>query len=233
MVERQDVAIPTIALPPGGFEEWLAGRSRSFRQRFHSLFAKLGDAGFERRMVEDPAAILEKLPAHRELCERRREARGGSGGGMFDDSLMAVISYGVANTTPGNLRLSTLERDGEIIASHLVLAAGGASSGWQAGFEEKWASLGPGKVNMIMCVADAMDAGDAIFDMGPGAGSFKESFTPDAVTLRETVLVRRGLRPLHSPAQFVPYRTRKFAARLLRLRPRRTPRSEPPAADGQ
>jgi CelD/BcsL family acetyltransferase involved in cellulose biosynthesis len=230
MIEHQDVAIPTIAVPPGGFDEWLAGRSRGFRQRFQSLFTKLRDAGFERRMVQDHAALLDRLPAHKELCERRREARGGSGG-AFDDTLMAVLINGIASSAPGNVRLSTLERDGEVIASHLVIAAGGASSGWQAGFEEKWANLGPGKVNTIMCVADAMDAGDAIFDMGPGAGSFKESFTSDAMTLRETILVRRGLRPLHSPAQFIPYRTRKSAARLLHLRPRPNPGSEPPAPE--
>jgi CelD/BcsL family acetyltransferase involved in cellulose biosynthesis len=57
--------------------------------------------------------------------------------------------------------------------------------------------------------------GDAILDLGPGDETYKYWLTDDEVMLQSCLLSRRGLRPFHTPAQLLPFGTRRAAARLV------------------
>ena len=117
------------------------------------------------------------------------------------------------------MRLSTIERPGEVVATDMVMSAGHESSFWLSGFDDAWANMSPGQVNVVLCVEESMQRGDEVFDMGPGTEPYKYRFTADEAMLQGHLLVRRGLRPFHTPAQLLPFGARQAAGRFVgRLR---------------
>ncbi len=218
MVGEHVFPAPRVLLAGSDFENWLAQRSKKFRKMFRYDDRRLVAEGFEHRVSSETADIVERLPDLQRLYEHRRAARGGAGP-EIDGPFMTMMSEAVARSDVGRVSISTIERPREIIAIDLILSGGGESSVWLSGFEEAWAPMGPNRVNMALCIKDAFDAGDAVFDLGPGAESYKYRFTEDEASLQGHVLSRRGLRPFHTPAQLLPYAARKTAARVVgRLR---------------
>jgi hypothetical protein len=200
------------------FDTWLQQRSAKFRKSLRNDRNRLRAAGFEHRMSVDASDILDRLQDTQRLYEYRRSARGGTGP-TFDTTFMHVVSDAVANSEPGRVRLSTLERPGQIVASALVLSAGDESTAWIAGFDEEWAHVSPTRVNLTLCVQESMERGDAVFDLGSGGQSYKYRLTEDQTLRQHRVLSRRGLWPLHTPAQLLPFEARQAMVRSLsRLR---------------
>ena len=66
-----------------------------------------------------------------------------------------------------------------------------------------------------MTIQHAAEMGDTVYDLGAGAESYKYQFTRDEAMFESSLLVRRGLRPFHSPVQLLPYRARQRLARVL------------------
>jgi len=217
-VDEHPFPAPRVLWANSDFDAWLAGRSKNFRKSFRNDNRKLVATGFEHRVSTQAPDILERLPSLQRLYEHRRVLRGGTGL-VFDTGFMELVTDAVRSCEPGRVSLSTVERPGEVIAADLVLRGGGESTAWFGGFEESWAHLSPGRVNTVMCINDAMVAGDTVLDLGPGAEPYKYWYTEEEVTLQGHLLSRRGLRPFHTPAQLLPYATRKTAARVVgRLR---------------
>jgi CelD/BcsL family acetyltransferase involved in cellulose biosynthesis len=183
----------------------------------------------------DASDILERLPDTQRLYEYRRSARGGTGP-PFDATFMEVVSDAVVNSDPGRVRLSTLERPGHIIASALVISAGHESTAWLAGFDQEWAHVSPTRVNLTLCIEESMERGDALFDLGSGGQAYKYRLTEDQTLRQHRVLSRRGLWPLHTPVQLVPFEARQAMVRsVARLRSsvlRRVRGSHAAAGDG-
>jgi CelD/BcsL family acetyltransferase involved in cellulose biosynthesis len=218
IVEGHSFPVPQVHMAGHDFESWLAARSKNFRKSFRSDHRKLVAEGFEFRVSTDALAIAKRLPDLQRLYERRRAARGGLGP-LFDRAFMAMVSDAADTVAGGRMRLATMERSGEVIAADLLLGAGGETSAWFGGFDEAWAHLSPGRANVVLSIQDAMQRGDDVFDLGPGAEPYKYWFTDDEVTLQGCILLRRGLRPFHTPAQLLPFAARRPAARLVgRLR---------------
>jgi CelD/BcsL family acetyltransferase involved in cellulose biosynthesis len=218
LIDEHQFPSPRVMVAGRDFETWLGERSKKFRQSFRYDHRRLAAAGFEHRVSTDTTDILERLPDMQRLYERRRATRGGSGP-AFDGAFMDVVSGAVPRSGTGRVRLSTIERPGEVIATDLIINGGGESSFWLSGFDEAWAQLGPNRVNLAMCIGDSMQRDDAVFDLGPGAEPYKYRFTEDEVMLQGRVLSRRGLRPFHTPAQLLPFGARQAAASLVgRLR---------------
>ncbi len=204
-----------IHLGDQGFEGWFGERSGRFRQRLRSEYRKLTAEGFKHLVTVDARDICERLPALRRCYEARRASRGGSGH-PFDDDVMAIVveaAHRLSGT--GRLRLATIERPGEVIAADLIVSAGGHASGWFTGFDEAWAHLSPNFVCMILSIEDAARIGDRTFDLGSGSYSYKSRFTDDEPIFENVLLVRRGLRPFHTPAQLLPYNARRTMGRVL------------------
>jgi len=206
----EDTPFPALRVVHAGrdLDGWLGERSYKFRKSFRSDYRKLQAAGFEFLTSTDAAAVVERLPDMQRLYEHRRAARHGAGP-PFDATFMAVVTDAVEHAEPGRIWLATVERPGEVIAATLVMSAGGLSSAWISGFDEQWAELGPTRVNLVLCVGESIQRGDAVFDLGGGGQSYKYRFTEDKTMRCHRVLCRRGLRPFHSPAQLVPYRSRQ------------------------
>lgn len=204
-----------IYLGDGGFDGWFAERSGRFRQRFRSQSRKLSAEGFKHLVSVDAPDIAERLPALRRCYEARRVGRGGTGH-PFDDSFRAIVAEAAVELSgTGRLRLATIERPGEVIAADLVVSAGGHASGWLTGFDESWAHLSPNFVCMVLSIEDAARVGDTTFDLGSGSYSYKRRFTDDEPVFQNSLLVRRGLRPFHTPAQLLPYGARQAMGRVL------------------
>ncbi len=214
LIDEHQFPAPRVVAAGLDFESWLAKRSKSFRQAFRYDHRRLVAAGFEHRMWTEAPDIVERLPDMQRLYEGRRATRGGAGP-AFDDVFMDVVTEAVPRSGPGRVRLSTIERPGEVIATDLIISAGGESTFWLSGFDEEWAGLGPNRVNLTLCIADSMQRHDDVFDLGPGAEAYKYRFTGDEVMLQGRTLSRRGLRPFHTPAQLLPFRARQAAARVV------------------
>jgi CelD/BcsL family acetyltransferase involved in cellulose biosynthesis len=218
LIEEHSFPAPRVLLSGLDFEAWLGQRSKKFRTMFRYDHRRLVAQGFEHRVSLEVPDILERLPDLQRLYEHRRAARGGAGP-TIDGPYMNMLSDAVARSEVGRVSLSTMERSREVIAIDLMVCGGGESSLWLSGFDEEWAPMGPNRVNMALCIGDALDAGDVIYDLGPGAESYKYRFTDDEAMLQGHLLSRRGLRPFHTPAQLLPFGARQAAARVVgRLR---------------
>lgn len=218
LIDGHTFVSPHVMIAGCDFEAWLRERSKNFRNSVRSDHRKLRAEGFEHRMSTEAADVIERLPQQQRLYERRRADRGGSGP-PFDGRFLDMVSEAVERSETGRLRLSTFERPGEVIATDLIINAGMGSSSWIRGFDDAWANLSPGRANLALCVEDSMLRGEEIFDLGPGVEPYKSSFTGDEATLQGHLLVRRGLRPFHTPAQLLPYAARQAAGRFVgRLR---------------
>jgi CelD/BcsL family acetyltransferase involved in cellulose biosynthesis len=214
VVEGHSFPAPRVLMAGHDLESWLAARSKTFRKSSRSDLRKLEADGFEFRVSTDATDIVKRLPDLQRLYERRRSGRGGSGP-PFDSAFMAMLSEAAERSGPGRLRLATMERSREVIAADLLVSAGGETSAWFGGFDEGWAHMSPGRGNVVLAIQDAMQRGDDVFDLGPGAEPYKYWFTDDEATLRGCVLSRRGIRPFHTPAQLVPFGARRRAARFV------------------
>ncbi len=204
-----------IHLDNGGFEGWLQKRSAGFRKHFRSDYRKLQALGFEHRVSVDSGDITARLPDFRRLYEARRASRGGAGP-PFDDPFMALVAEASEKLSgTGRLRLDTIERPGEVIAADLIVSAGGKASSWYGGFDEDWAHLSPSIVCIVLSIQSAARAGDTTYDLGSGSYSYKVRFTDDEPIFENSLLVRRGLRPFHTPAQLLPYGARQAMGRVL------------------
>jgi hypothetical protein len=214
LVDEHPFPAPRVLWADSDFDTWLAGRSKTFRKSFRNDNRKLVAIGFEHRVSTTAPDILERLPSLQRLYEYRRGLRGGTGL-VFDSTFMNLVTDAVGSCEPGRVSLATTERPGEVVAADLVLSAGGESTAWFGGFEESWAHLSPGRINTVMCINDAMAAGDTVLDLGPGAEPYKYWYTEEEVTLQGHLLSRRGLRPFHTPAQLLPFAARQATARVV------------------
>jgi len=204
-----------VHLGDGGFEGWLEERSAKFRKHFRSERRKLEAAGFKNLVSVDAQDISERLPALRRCYEARRSGRGGTGH-PFDDQFMAMVAEAADKLSgTGRMRLATIEKPGEVIAADLMVSAGGHTSGWLTGFDESWAHLSPNFVCMVLSIEDAARVGDTTYDLGSGSYTYKSRFTDDEPIFENLLLVRRGLRPFHTPAQLLPYGARQTVGRVL------------------
>jgi CelD/BcsL family acetyltransferase involved in cellulose biosynthesis len=209
---------PRVIHGGGDFDAWLRQRSTKFRKSLRNDRNRLRAAGFEHRTWSQASDIMDRIPDTQRLYEYRRAARGGSGP-TFDTTFAAVVSDAIAHSEEGRIRLSTLERPGQVIASALIISAGHESTAWIAGFDEEWAHCSPTRVNLTLCIEESITRGDEVFDLGSGGQSYKYRLTEDQTLRQHRSLSRRGLTPFHTPAQLLPFEARQAIVRSVgRLR---------------
>jgi CelD/BcsL family acetyltransferase involved in cellulose biosynthesis len=207
---------PRIQLGPDGFEGWLATRSKNFRKQFRSDFRKLKEEGFEHRILTSETDIVSRLGDFGRMYEARRARRDGAGP-PFDEQFAALVkevAHKVDDT--GQLWMSTIERPGEVIEAGLGMCAGAGLSLWYGGFDDGWARLSPSKWSVVWSIEYAARRGVTDVDFGAGVYDWKGSFTDEAPEFESFVIVRRGLRPFHTPAQLLPFRLRRDGRRAAR-----------------
>jgi len=171
VVETQAIAAPAITLH-GNFEDWLSGKSRSFRKQARYQQRRLLERGATFRMPTQAADAVADLEDFRRLHEARWRYRGGSG--VLDERLMNMLRELAASLTPsGRFRLWLIDHEGQVISAQVLLSAGGEVAYWLGGFDDAWGLMQPSMQGLIASIEHAFDAGDKRLDLGPGAQAYK------------------------------------------------------------
>ncbi len=191
---------PRVTLPSGGFDAWLASKSRNFRQQMRRGRRQLEAADARFRTTESESELAADLDSFTGLHNERWDPRGGSRA-LVPGSREALIQIGRELLPTGRFRLATIEVEGEAISSHLFLAAGREASYWLGGFDGRWAAQRPSMVALVEAVEDGMARGEDNLDLGPAAQDYKYRLADSEDRLHTVTLappsVRYGLARMH------------------------------------
>jgi CelD/BcsL family acetyltransferase involved in cellulose biosynthesis len=182
---------PVIARPPGGWEEYLAGRSRNLRSQLGRKRRKLErDNGLAFSLCDDPA----RLDADLEVLYRLHRARWGEEGSGALSGARATFHRDFARTAleRGWLRLWLAEADGKAVAAWYGFRFGGAESYYQSGRDPEWERSSVGLVLLAHTMEQAMNDGMREYRLLRGGEGYKGRFATDDPGV-ETVAVGRGI----------------------------------------
>ena len=73
----------------------------------------------------------------------------------------------------GRFRLWSLDAGGATISTHLFVAAGDRQAYWLGGFDDAWAEHRPAIQVLVEAVADGIERGERLVELGPGALPYK------------------------------------------------------------
>jgi CelD/BcsL family acetyltransferase involved in cellulose biosynthesis len=162
---------PYIDIPEGGYDEWLASRSRNFRQQLHSRRRELVRRGGQFRRGASPEKVTSGLEEFERLHRGRWEHRGGSQ--ALTMPVAEMLRQAGATLCPSRFQVWTAELDGVAVAAALFIAAGTQMHYWLGGFDERWSRWSPSLVLLCEVVRYAADAGYRRVALGPGEQPYK------------------------------------------------------------
>jgi CelD/BcsL family acetyltransferase involved in cellulose biosynthesis len=210
------MATPTIHLD-GDFDTWFKGRSGKFRQTMRGQRRKLEEKGARlgaARTEEEAKRAIEALfRLHRLRWEQKQ------GHSDLTPGMETHIREVADNLGPGRIRLYGIEAEGEWVAVHLQVAAGGEASAWNSGFDPAWMDVQPGQLLLLAGVEGASEAGDRRVDLGGGDQPYKLRFATHDDPLVWIFLFPRNRRYLLTRAQLLPKESRLLARKLVRQLP--------------
>lgn len=189
--ERSGSVLPYAPLP-GDYDEYLAGRSGSFRRQLRRLDRRLAEAAsIELRQTRTEDELERDLETFFRLHLGRWEGRGGSS--LAGHGARALHqSFAPAALRAGWLRLLVLEADGEPIATFYGWRLGQRYAFYQAGFDESWSRFSVGLVMHGRVIAAAIAEGAGEYDMLLGAEPYKLRFCDHVRNVSTAVLTRPG-----------------------------------------
>ena len=181
-------ASPVVHVPPGGWEEYLAGRSSNFRAQLARRQRSLENAGSPRFRLANETTLDRDLDTLFAL----HRSRWGSRGTDFGDS---AFHREVARTALERrwLRLWLLELDGRPVAAWHGFKVGDVASYYQAGRDPAYERLSVGFVLLAHTLRAAVAEGATEYRLGRGAEAFKYRFTADDPGLETVVRARGGI----------------------------------------
>jgi CelD/BcsL family acetyltransferase involved in cellulose biosynthesis len=182
---RSETVLPYATLPDS-YEEYLAGRSGSFRRQLRRFDRRLAEhAEIALRQVDDADRLAADLETFFRLHFGRWADRGGSS--LDSDRVRAVHrDFAAVALERGWLRLLIMEADGEPIAAFYGWRVGGRYAFYQAGFNEDWGRFSVGLVLHGRVIERAIAEGAKEYDMLLGSEAYKYRFCDaerEAVTL--------------------------------------------------
>jgi len=183
-------ACPVLAIPDGGWEAYLDGRSRNFRQQLARRRRALEAAGRVAFRLADEISLERDLDSLFALHAARWSGRRTD----FGDT---AFHHDVARTAldRGWLRLWLLELDGRPVAAWHGFHVGPAVSYYQAGRDPAFERYSVGFVLLAHTIEAACAEGAAEYRFGRGAEPFKYRFTDTDPGLESVVLARGIGRP--------------------------------------
>jgi CelD/BcsL family acetyltransferase involved in cellulose biosynthesis len=203
-----------FATLPGAYDEYLAGRSGSFRRQLRRFDRRLAEAArIELRQARDENELDADMKTFFALHYGRWEGRGGS-------TLAAGTArpfhetFAAAALRAGWLRLLTLEADGEPIASFYGWRLGNRYAFYQAGFNPEWGKFSVGLVLHGRVIAAAIEEGAREYDMLLGDEPYKFRFCEATRPVVTAVLTRPWSRA--GAAVAADLGARRLAGRLPR-----------------
>jgi CelD/BcsL family acetyltransferase involved in cellulose biosynthesis len=186
------VSAPVVTLDAGTFDEWMGGKSSNFRQQMRRGRRQLEAKGARFRAATH-SDLDRDVEGFVRLHHARWAARGGSDA-LGPGAREALAAAGRDLLDSERFRLEAIEIDGELISSHLFLAAGGEASYWLGGFDERLAAQRPAMVSLVAAVEDGLRRGERRLDLGPGAQEYKHRLANDEDRLHNVTLAPRSRR---------------------------------------
>ena len=217
LVDRQaDMSCWRTELP-GDWNEFVAGLSKSRRERTRALLRKTVDKGrVVMRQVQTESELPRGFDVLIELHQRRRRSLSQPGcfaSGRFTRFHREMASQFLA---AGKLRLSWWELDGRPLAVSYSFAGGDTVYYYQGGFEPELASESPGWIGAASDLKLAIEQGYRAYDFLRGDESYKTSWQ---ATARPLVRVRIVGRQASARVRFATSRgtekVKGWARRLL------------------
>lgn len=193
---------PSVALPAGPPEAWLAGRSSNFRSQMRRMRRRLEQRGGRVRQVVDPAEVESTLDALLRLHLARWEGRAPSG--LARPGMRGLLLTAASALGPDRLRLWIAEIDDEQISVQLFHAAGGQIKYWNGGWMEEHADLKPTMLTILAALEDGIARGEQSLDLGAGTHPYKLRFADGNDPLTWGGLVVRNRRWPRTRAELLP-----------------------------
>lgn len=209
---RRRDALPFIEFGAGGFEAYLAGRSRNFRSQLHRRRTRLErDHGLSFRTTATARELEEDLDTFWRLHDERWRDRGGSS--SADPAARRHLGlFAAAALDQGWLRLWTAVVDGEAAASWYGWRIGGRYCYSLAGLGKRFERHGLGTVLLAHTIEQAAAEGATVYDLMWGDEGYKSRFETGRRYAATWLLARRG-HPAH-PAIELGVRAARGAERL-------------------
>lgn len=216
LTERASPA-PVMDLQADGYEAWLNGKSKNFRQQARRFRRRLEEAGGRIRMARTPEELEAGVAAFVRLHHERWEERGGSSlhgdvGGMLLDAGQGLLAS-------ERLRLWVVELEERPIAVVVFLAAGDAALYWNGGFDEAAAEHKPALLAILAGVEDCFARGERRLDLGGGAQDYKLRLADRDAPLAWGGLVPRNRRYLRNRLALMPAQAGGVAREALQRLP--------------
>ena len=183
---------PSPVLPVRGrsFDEYLAERSRNFREQVRRRRRKLArEHELSFRLTEDPARLEDDVTTLFRLHASRWEEPGAFGGPLE----AFHRDFAARALERGWLRLWTMEVDGRPAAAWYGVRFGGVESYYQAGRDPALDDLSVGFVLLAHTIEAAFDDGASEYRFLLGDEPFKGRFAEEDARV-ETLTVARGAR---------------------------------------
>jgi CelD/BcsL family acetyltransferase involved in cellulose biosynthesis len=210
------VDAPVLSRRALSFEEWFSRKSSNFRQQMRRARSHLEKKGAVFRMSATEDELRSDLRAFVSLHRARWAERGGSS--VLSAPVEAMLFEAGRRMLDGRFRLWSLEVEGQVVSSHLFLAAGGEVAYWLGGFDEGWAPHKPSLLVLLAALEDAWTRGDNRFDLGGGGQDYKYRFADDTERLDWVTVIPPGWRRPVTQLSLATVRARRTA--LSKLTPR-------------
>ena len=197
-----------------GFDEWMKGKSKSFRRDIRSSRRKLDESGATFRLAGEETLevdVGEFLRLHR----MRLSDRGGTNIPEGEEIERMLVAVGRGLLPSGRFRLLCLDLGGETIAADLLLAAGPEMSAWNSGFDEAHRELSPIMQCLVHALADSAERGERSMNLGPGSQSYKYRLATSEDRIESSVVVPRGRSYPLTRLQLFPRQARRLLAGTL------------------
>jgi CelD/BcsL family acetyltransferase involved in cellulose biosynthesis len=191
---RADV-LPYIRFEEGGYEAYLAARSRNFRSQLGRRRRKLErEHGLEFRQTTGTDSLAGDMDVFFGLHEERWRDRGGSS--SAEEAVQRFHrGFAAAALERGWLRLWTAWVDGEPGAAWYGWRIGGRYCYALSGLAKRYEPLALGSVLLAHTIESAAAEGASVYDLMWGDEGYKRRFETGRRTASTWVLGRRGTAP--------------------------------------
>jgi CelD/BcsL family acetyltransferase involved in cellulose biosynthesis len=207
---------PTVTLPEGPPEQWLAQRSSNFRGQMNRMRRRLERQGGTVRRLTDGAERREAVGTLLELHAGRWEGREQTH--LTEPGVEEMLRVAVDSLAPERLRLWVAEIDGKAISAQLFVAAGTEMKYWNGGWSEEHADVKPAMLTILAALEDAIGRGQRRLDLGAGNQPYKLRFADSEDPLTWGGVIVRNRRSPRTAAELMPrvlrYRAKRFAQSL-------------------